>query len=903
MTIASRLTAALADRYRIERELGQGGMAIVYLAQDLKHDRKVALKVLKPELAAVLGAERFVQEIKTTAALSHPHILPLFDSGTADGFLFYVMPYIQGETIREKLTRETQFGVDEAVRVAREIADALDYAHRHGVIHRDIKPENILLHDGRPMVMDFGIALAVSAAAGGRMTETGLSLGTPHYMSPEQATAEKEITARSDVYSLASVLYEMLTGNPPHVGSSAQQVIMRIITEAPRPVTEVRKTVPPNVADAVARALEKLPADRFDSARAFAEALGDRAFTTSRGAAAVTGVPRGPAARWVVPASLALAGIAIVLAALGWVRPRDAVPVRVLRYVDAMIGDSLLSSSRRDLAISPDGNRIVYVSGTFATGIRLLVRERDQLQATPLSASERGISPSISPDGRRVAFLVQRGPQTFTLKTASIDGGPAVTIADPVGVFNGAWGTDGYIYVQGSPNSRFISRVPEGGGSVTAVTVLDSAKGETQHLGARPLGDGRRLLFIVVTRDSGSRVAIADLPSSSHRYVGVRAQQVWYASSGHLVYLTEQGSLMAVPFDEKRETVRGEPRVILEGFNADGAVDIDLSTSGTLVYAFGEDDGPDELVWVNRDGTLIPSPRWTADFADLALSPDGRQLVVGIRQRGITELWVRQIESGSMSRLTFATDGSSVEPTWTPNGSTVAFIQQRGSDISALQRRADGSTPATRLFSWSRPIEDLTWSPDGKQLLIEADNAGNRDVYALTVGVDSVPRPLLTSPFNENGATVSPDGRWLAYSSNESGRAEIYVRPFLDPSGSRVQVSNDGGRLPGWSKSGRELFYVRVGAPIAAARSATDSSRVRASMFAVDVRQGPAFSHGAPRGLFPREMGAISYWGVTPDAERFVLIRARSGGFGGRSQVVVVENWIEELKAAGVRKR
>ena len=226
-----RLTTALADRYRIERELGQGGMATVYLAHDLRHDRQVALKVLKPELAAVLGGERFVVEIKTTAALQHPHILPLFDSGTADGFLYYVMPYIQGETLRSKLDRETQLGIEEAVRITREVADALDYAHRHGVIHRDIKPENILLHDGRPMVADFGIALALSAAAGGRMTETGLSLGTPHYMSPEQATAEKELSPRSDIYSLGCVLYEMLSGSPPHVGATAQQIVMKIVME------------------------------------------------------------------------------------------------------------------------------------------------------------------------------------------------------------------------------------------------------------------------------------------------------------------------------------------------------------------------------------------------------------------------------------------------------------------------------------------------------------------------------------------------------------------------------------------------------------------------------------------------------------------------------------------------
>ncbi|HXI21220.1 MAG TPA: serine/threonine-protein kinase, partial [Gemmatimonadales bacterium] len=312
---AERLASALADRYGIERQLGQGGMATVYLAADLKHDRQVAIKVLKPELAAVLGAERFVQEIKTTAQLQHPHILPLFDSGSVDGFLYYVMPYIEGETLRTKLDREKQLGIEEAVKITTEIADALDYAHRHGVIHRDIKPENILLHDGRPMVADFGIALAVSAAAGGRMTETGLSLGTPHYMSPEQATADRDITARSDVYSLASVLYEMLTGEPPHMGTSAQQIIMKIVTDVPRPVTELRKSVPPNVAAALARALEKIPADRFDTARAFADALQNPGFTTA-GRPAARGVGRGRLPSLPVVAGMVVG--AVVLAALGW---------------------------------------------------------------------------------------------------------------------------------------------------------------------------------------------------------------------------------------------------------------------------------------------------------------------------------------------------------------------------------------------------------------------------------------------------------------------------------------------------------------------------------------------------------------------------------------------------------
>ncbi|MFB3113152.1 MAG: serine/threonine-protein kinase, partial [Gemmatimonadales bacterium] len=226
-----RLAKALSDRYTIEGELGQGGMATVYLAHDVKHNRKVAVKVLRPELAAVLGAERFVQEIETTANLQHPHILPLHDSGEADSFLYYVMPFIDGETLRDKLNRETQLGIEEAVKITTEVADALDYAHRNNVIHRDIKPENILLHDGRPMVADFGIALALSAAGGGRMTETGMSLGTPHYMSPEQATAEKDLTNRSDIYSLGCVLYELLTGEPPHTGASAQAIVMKIVTE------------------------------------------------------------------------------------------------------------------------------------------------------------------------------------------------------------------------------------------------------------------------------------------------------------------------------------------------------------------------------------------------------------------------------------------------------------------------------------------------------------------------------------------------------------------------------------------------------------------------------------------------------------------------------------------------
>ena len=339
--LTSRLSDALADRYRIERELGQGGMATVYLAHDLRHDRRVAIKVLRPELAAVIGAERFLSEIRTTANLQHPHILPLHDSGEADSFLYYVMPYVEGESLRDRLAREKQLAVGEAIRIASEVAGALDYAHRHGIVHRDIKPENILLHDDRALIADFGIALAATSA-GTRMTETGMSLGTPHYMSPEQALGDRELDARSDVYALACVTYELLMGEPPFTGPTAQAIIAKVMTDEPPSLTGHRKTVPPHVEAAVLQGLQKLPADRFSSAAEFARALEDVGFTrtatASRAGRATTGrqaiVPR----RW-FNALLGISAVVLAAAALAWFRPEAKLPTsrqRVALWRSAM---------------------------------------------------------------------------------------------------------------------------------------------------------------------------------------------------------------------------------------------------------------------------------------------------------------------------------------------------------------------------------------------------------------------------------------------------------------------------------------------------------------------------------------------------------------------------------------
>ncbi|MBK8249845.1 MAG: protein kinase [Gemmatimonadetes bacterium] len=418
--MTTRLAAALADRYRIARELGQGGMATVHLAEDLKHKRQVAIKVLKPELAAVIGADRFLTEIRTTANLQHPHILPLHDSGSVDGTVFYVMPFIAGESLRDRLEREQQLPVADAVRIASQVASALDYAHRQGVIHRDIKPENILLHDGSALVADFGIALAAAQTAGGRrMTETGMSLGTPTYMSPEQAMGERTLDARTDVYALGCVLYEMLAGEPPFTGPSAQAIVARVMTEAPRGLGVQRSTVPANVEAAVSTALSKLPADRFPTAAAFASALSDPAFgRVAAGAghpASSAWTPRRLTAIAVVAAVAVVAGVL-----LGRATVRSAAGSTDI-VVSALVppeGEDF--SDRRSFgALSPDGQRFAFVSLSMKGERYLWIRDLAAFQAERIEGTLGASAPFWSPDGRSIAFFANGFLQRLDLENGT----------------------------------------------------------------------------------------------------------------------------------------------------------------------------------------------------------------------------------------------------------------------------------------------------------------------------------------------------------------------------------------------------------------------------------------------------------------------------------------------------
>ncbi len=882
--ITSKLSTALADRYKIERHLGEGGMATVYLAEDLKHKRKVAVKVLRPELAAVLGAERFVQEITTTANLQHPHILPLFDSGEADSFLYYVMPFIDGETLRDKLNRETQLGIEEAVDITTDIAGALDYAHGQGVIHRDIKPENILIHNGRPMVADFGIALAVSAAAGGRMTETGLSLGTPHYMSPEQATAEKDLTHRSDIYSLGSVLYEMLTGEPPHVGGSAQAIIMKIVTDDARPVTELRKSVPPHVAAATAKSLERLAADRFESAAKFAEALTNPAFTlpTVPGATAILPAGGDWKRRFAVP--LAVVAVVMTITSLwGWLRPQPEPPKPVSRYSVAIPEEeALFTGFGSRVTVSPDGSRLVYM-GAREQNSRLWVRDLDQLHATPLPGTDGANHPFFSPDGSRVGFWAQD-----TWRVASLGGGPPITVADSgIGFWGGSWGSEGYLYFDSELPGNGLARVAESGGAPEAVTMIDTAQGEQGHIWPEALPGGRGVVFSVARGGLANLtewdIAVADLATGTHTVL-VRGVRAWYAASGHLLYVTADGTLMVVPFDETALAVTGDAVALVEGLRVGfaGIMDLAISATGTLFYTTGSvGSGLAELVWVTRDGTAEEiNPGWTGDFRFPKLSPDGKQLAVSIRANDEEQIWIRQLDQGPLPKLTF-TGTVNFRPAWTPDGRSVAYSSNRGDNQDLYLRRADGTGQADLLLDEEQPIWQVTYSPDGEWLVYWVI-AESRDLYAVRVGVDSVPVPLVATEFDEFVPAVSPDGRWLAYVSNLSGQREVYVRPFPNTNDGKWQISTDGGQEPVWAHSGRELFY-----------------RGGQSLMSVEVLPGATFVTGERRVLFStqgfRANRNHQQYDVTPDDQRFVMIR--NLGAEEAVELIVVENLFEELKA------
>jgi serine/threonine-protein kinase len=881
-----RLRSALADRYTIERELGAGGMATVYLAHDVKHNRKVAVKVLRPELTAILGGERFLKEIEVTANLQHPNILPLYDSGEAASFLYYVMPYIEGESLRDRLNREKQLAVDEAVEIARAVAGALDFAHQRGVIHRDIKPENILLQAGQALVADFGIALALSAAGGGtRLTETGLSVGTPHYMSPEQASADRELDGRTDLYSLGAMLYEMLVGQPPFIAPSAQAIVAKILTEVPAPVSKDRTAVPPHVDAAIQMSLAKLPADRFTSAAAFSAALVNPAFTLADTAIAPgavgVGAPRKRRARdWALAVGLVAVGLIV-----GVLVPKRGAegPHTVRFHLTLPTGQRLDVRAGEDapFALSPDGTRIVYAAIDSGSAVsKLYIRPLDQIAGVELPGTDDATAPFFSPDGLWVGFTTLEDEK---LKKVPVTGGPAITLADDVqNQFAGAsWGDDGYIVYMST--GWVLSRVSGAGGVPQRLVEPDSVDFAMFWPSVLP-GSDAVLFERCYQTCTRADLAVLDIASGSIDVLVPGATRGWHAPSGHLLYATDDGAVYGVTFDAQRREISGSPVPLLDVVRAGLANGsrLGISESGAMVYLPGVAQAGWQVVQVDRSGRETVVLAREGPYAHPRWSPDGERIAMTVLGES-GQIWIYDVPSQTLTQLT--SEGSNQRPTWSPDGSRVAFFSTRADTSDLYWKPADGSGPAERIAEGedTQNVGTTFWTRDGAWIVFDGRqerDATDENIYAVRTDSNRTRQPAVASGAEEETGSVSPNGEWIAYGSDESGVWQVYVRPFM-AEGGRWLVSTGGAGTPLWA-SDTEVVYVdyATGNFVAAMLELGETVRVveRTPLFATNSY---AYSENSPM------------YDVSRDGQTFLFLKGQQAS---EAQPIVVLNWFEEIK-------
>ena len=857
------LDQTLAGRYRIERELGAGGMATVYLAEDLRHRRQVALKVLHPELAAHLGTDRFLAEIATAATLQHPGILPLFDSGAADGLVFYVMPYVRGESLRARLERELQLPLDDVVHIATSVAQALDYAHRQGIIHRDVKPENILLQDGHAFVADFGIALALTAAGGARLTQTGLSVGTPQYMSPEQAAAERTVDARTDVYSLGAVCYEMIAGEPPFSAPTAQGVVARVLTEEPRPVSSLRKTVSPALAAAVHRALEKAPADRWRSASDFANAL-THADGNPHAARTLTRARYSPGP---VIAALALGlivGAFLYRGVAGGMAPSTAVAAPV-RYWAIPLPDSSpftptvdeYAAPQAGIAIAKDGGLVAYVGRRGGTTALHLVRLAAGT-VTPLDGTEGARLPAFSPDGRWLAFIA-RGE----VRKISVDGGAVVRLAPieaPIGLF---WLSDERLLV--SRTTIGPATIPAAGGPVEPLgdRFYSSSFVHTQLLpgGKFLLGTTAYGDLGTISLETGEARLITGGNSAGQARVefgsALRGRNPHYISSGHLLYASGS-SLMAMPFDLRTMRGTGKPTPVAADVRAEGGpgeAHFAVSDDGTLVYAPGLDGSNGSLVWIDQHGVVGDSlPLRAGSMLAFRLSRDGRNLALierlpnGAAETRIADL-VRRVEDrarldGEFAVMSWLGNGRGLVGYYVPDsapGRACCFVGA-SLDATALALHITPPPPSHRI------VIDLDESPDGSLRCEDAvphvarSTTSHQDAADLLLRrLDNRVPPRVVATLGAGDCAFSPDGTWIAYTNHNGPFATRATLDSTAPTFKLVpEVTSSQAR---WMPNGKTIVY-----------------RNRRALFAVDVRiAGDTVDASEPRMLFQRD-GLFATW-------------------------------------------
>jgi Tol biopolymer transport system component len=883
--------------YQIEELIGAGGMGEVYRARDTKLNRNVAIKFLLPAVARDPDRlARFGREAQLLASLNHQHIAQIFGLEEAGGLHALVMELAEGPTLAERIAHGP-IPMPEALRISTQLAEALEAAHEQGIIHRDLKPANIKVReDGTVKVLDFGLAKVFDPTSGaGRHgidspapeapdTVPGVILGTAAYMSPEQARG-RPIDKRADIWAFGAVLYEMLTGRRVFTGETASDTIAAVLQCEPD-WAALPANLPSSVRMLLRGCLAKERPQRIADMSVAKFALEDTAGPHSWPGAIA---PR--PSRWRalgIPASVWLVGVAMSGAAV-WIARRAPSPVPLVsRFViNPPIGAALTPSAFfRDLALTPDGTRLVYVGGG---GASLFVRTLDQLDATPITGFNAAFGPFVSPDGEWIGVF--DGAAAPALKRVAIRGGPAVTLGVPDGPTRGAsWGVDGTIVFATTNAATGLQRISAAGGEPSVLTRPNRAAGEADHIWPEILPDGHSVLFTITAltgRLDHSQIAVLDLRTGKQTVLIRGGSDARYVSTGHLLYAAE-GTLRAVAFDLARLAVVGTSVAVLPQVQttATGAANAAVSANGTLVYVPGRVTAAESsLVWVDRQGHETPIAAPPRSYVYPRLSPDGKRVALFISDQEL-DIWLLDLSRSTLTRLT-SDPGLENYPVWMPDGRQLIFSSERDGARN-LFVQADSTEATMRLSASANAQYPTSISPDGARLVFTeiATATAAGDVLQLALDRTHAVTPLVQTPFSERNGEVSPDGRWLAYDANNSGRYEIYVRPFPDVTGGLWQVSKDGGTRPLWARNGQELFYLaQTGA-----------------LMRVGVTGGASWAATAPTKLFEGRYGAAAFhsgrtYDVSPDGRRLLMIKGGAGDPDGTpATMIVVLNWFEELK-------
>jgi len=867
--------------YEILAPIGAGGMGEVYKAKDTRLDRTVAVKVLPDHLASSPEVrQRFEREAKTISALSHPHICALYDVGNQDGVEYLVMEYLEGETLSERLARGPM-PLEQLLRYGIEMAEALDRAHRQGIVHRDLKPGNVMLTKSGVKLLDFGLAKAMEApsarssltalpTAAHNLTAEGTILGTFQYMAPEQLEG-KEADARTDIFAFGAVLYEMATGRKAFEGSSQASLIASIMGTHPAPISTIQPMTPPALDRVVKTCLAKDPDERWQSAHDIANEL---KWIAEGGSQA--GVPAPVVSRrksrerlaWILAAVFLLAAVA---ATVGFLR-RSPTPVQVVRLQILPPEKTDFASALAPVTVSPDGRRVVFAAGESTRGSRLWLRSLDSVEARKLDSGPDPYDAYWSPDGRFVAY-----GGSGKLWKLDLAGGTRQAIAEMVDGRGGTWNRDNVILFAKS-GATPIYRVSASGGEPVAVTSLDASRGETGHWRPRFLPDGRHFLFLArSSQPRNNAICVGSLDSKEVKRLLTIDASPQYAPPGYLLYVHDR-TLVAQKFDPDRLTLSGDPEAIahdVEYVPTWGDAGFSVSENGVLTYQSGGRINR-QLIWYDRSGKQLSVLGEPAEYRDVRLSPDGRRVAVTRidPEARSGDIWIYDVARGTGSRLTFE---PSIEdsPVWSPDGSRLLYSSNRAGVGDIYQKSATGGGAEEVIFKDENYKSPLDWSRDGRFVIFRtATPATKTDLWILPMTGDRKPFPFANSAFFENEAVFSQDGKWIAYTSDESGKMEVYVQPFPQ-TGSKWQVSTKGGITPRWRGDGKEIFYYEP-----------DKGRK-----AVDIQTTPAFEAGVPKDLFATPLSGGS--DVSADGQRFLVNQPAESA---PVPATVVLNWTADLK-------